>query len=59
MKTIRVQTKYLGNAMRFTQDNGKSIDHAPTFEYNGREYHFLGGFYYDLPTRLSKHIFGA
>lgn len=53
----RVQTKYLGGAMRFTQDNGKSIDHPASFEYNGREYHFLGGFYYDLPKRLSKHIF--
>lgn len=57
MKTIRVQTKISNGRMLFIQDDGKTIDHPAEFHYNGREYYFLGGFYYDLPVKLSKHIF--
>ena len=56
-KTIRVQTQWHGNAMRFIQSHGEVIDHAPDFEYNGRQYNFLGGFYYDLEPALIDHIF--
>ena len=55
--TIRVQTQWRGNAIRLTQDDGKSVDHAALFEYNGKEYNLLGGFYYDLEPDLIKHIF--
>lgn len=57
--TTRVQTKWRGNDLLFIQDNGKTIAHPAEFQYNGRDYYFLGGFYYDLPAKLSKHIFGA
>lgn len=54
---IRVQTQWHGDNLRFTQNNGTTIDHAPDFEYNGRQYNFLGGFYYDLEPALIDHLF--
>lgn len=57
-KTITVQTQCVGNTMRFIQrGSGKAIDHTPEFMYNGREYYFLGGFYYDIEPDLLDYIF--
>lgn len=55
---IRVQTRAQDGALLFIQDDGTRALHSDDFEYNGREYYFLGGFYYDLELDLIKHIFG-
>ena len=57
--TTRVQTQCKNGAMLFIQEGGARALHADDFEYNGREYYFLGGFYYDLEPDLIKHIFGS
>ena len=56
---IRVQTRCQDGAILFIQDTGLSIAHDAEFDYNGREYYFLGGCYYDLEPDLAKHIFGG
>ena len=53
---IRVQTRAQDGALLFIQDDGSSALHPEDFEYNGREYYFLGGCYYDLEPDLIKHI---
>lgn len=55
---IRVQTRCQDGALLFIQDDGSRALHPEDFEYNGREYYFLGGCYYDLEPDLIKHIFG-
>jgi len=37
----RVQTKYNGDTLLFIRQDGRSVDHAPDFDYNGREYYFF------------------
>jgi len=56
---IRVQTRCQDGAILFIQDDGKSIAHDAEVQYNGREFYFLGGFYYDLEPDLIKYIFGG
>ena len=55
---MRVQTKYNGDTLLFIRQDGRTVDHASDFQYNGREYYFLGGFYYDLEPSLIDYIFG-
>ena len=55
---IRVETQWHGDVIRFIHADGRAIDHAPDFDYNGRDYYFLGGFYYDLEPSLIEHLFG-
>ena len=57
LKMTRVQTQCHKGAMLFIQDDGTKVLHNPEFELNGREYYFLGGFYYDLDDDLIKHVF--
>ena len=54
----RIQTKYNGDTLLFIRQDGRTIDHASDFQYNGREYYFLGGFYYGLEPSLIDYIFG-
>jgi hypothetical protein len=54
---IQVQTRCQDGALLFIKDDGSKALHDPEFEYNGREYYFLGGFYYDLDKDLAKFIF--
>ena len=56
---IRVQTRCQDGAILFIQDDGRRIAHDAEFQYNGREYYFLGGAYYDLEPDLIKHLFGG
>jgi len=55
---MRVTTQHTKGAMRFTLNNGVSVEHAFDFSYNGREYYFLGNVFYDLDDDLIDHIFG-
>lgn len=54
----RVQTQYNGDTLLFIQQDGRVVDRSSEIDYNGREYYFLGGFYYDLEPSLIDYIFG-
>ena len=56
---IRVQTQCNGDLIRFIHADGRVIDHSAEIDYNGRDYYFLGGFYYDLEPSLIDRIFGV
>lgn len=54
----RVTTQHTKRAMRFTLDDGSSVEHSSSFNFNGREYYFFGNVFYDLEDDLINHIFG-
>ena len=56
---IRVETQWHGDVIRFIHADGRAIDHSAEIDYNGRDYYFLGGFYYDLEPSLIDHLFGG
>lgn len=53
----RVTTQHTRRAMKFTLDNGVSVEHEYSFNFNGREYYFLGNVFYELEDDLINHIF--
>jgi hypothetical protein len=55
---IQVQTRWDGDKMRFIKCDGTSVAFDNEFDYNGKSYYFLGGFYYDLELSLIDHLFG-
>ena len=55
---MRVTTQHTKRAMKFTLDNGESVEHAPSFNFNGQAYYFFGNVFYDLDDDLINHIFG-
>jgi hypothetical protein len=56
---IRVQKRAQDGAILFIQDDGRSVAYSQDIQYNGREYYFLGGFYYNLEPDLADYIFGG
>ena len=56
---IQVETRWDDDSVRFIQRDGASVVHTAEFQYNGKEYYFLGGFYYDLEPDLADHLFGG
>ena len=55
---MRVTTQHTKRAMKFTLDSGESVEHAPSFNFNGQAYYFFGNVFYDLDDDLIDHIFG-
>lgn len=55
---MRVTTQLKRGRFTFTLDNGVSVEHAPSFEFNGQPYFFFGNVFYDLDDNLVNHIFG-
>lgn len=55
---MRVTTQLKRGRFTFNLDNGASIEHARSFEFNGQPYYFFGNVFYDLDDDLVNHIFG-
>ena len=55
---MRVTTQLKRRVFKFILDDGTSIEHAPSFEFNGQPYFFFGNVFYDLDDELVNHIFG-
>lgn len=56
---VEVETKWHDDQIQFIRRDGVRVVHDCEFQYNGKEYYFLGGFYYDLEPDLADHLFGG
>lgn len=54
----RVTTQLKRGSFKFILDDGSSVEHSSSFNFNGREYYFFGNVFYDLEDELVNHIFG-
>ena len=57
MELTRIVTRLTDEGMLYAKEDGDRVLHPAYFQFDGREYFFLSGFYYDLEPRLINHIF--
>lgn len=55
---MRVTMQRTQRAMRYTLDDGTTIEHPSAFTFKGKDYFFFGNVFYDLDEDLVDHIFG-